>query len=315
MSCHIWKTHLENAIRCVQADPCIALNKIAGKVVHQMKDNLMNCSEDNLKNAKLLVEKVESCILFDRKKKVTKHAIDDMVRAFQAAIHGDGYFQPFTAMLFELNVNTDEDTLDLIYWLFMRSLLNVLIKTTMLPQTQVHLDVENINATMTETELQVLRYVAGFIVKKLKKHMKQHLQEVLKKLVDSSEDGEEPNHFLAYTRKLVESHDRGGLINVNDKLFVLLIGFEKIAKTVLTHEGTDMPEQMTTAIRDSYQLNLLWDQIVKDETTEHDKDALYYTIITYFVTLRMKSYANAHKFLLDKRESAKQRKSLRHDLN
>ena len=48
---------------------------------------------------------------------------------------------------------------------------------------------------------------------------------------DTTDIAEEEDCFLTYTRSLVEALDRGGLLQINDKFFVLQVSMEKIVKS------------------------------------------------------------------------------------
>ena len=275
-----------------------------------MRDNLQ--LSHNAAAAKLFVEEVKMKIMFPSTSKVTKAMISDMVKRFQSAVHGEQLYPLFQAMLNELETSSvKEETADAIFWLLTEALLRIFLKEV----TTNYMDIssETIGDSMTETELQTLRYVAGYIVRKLKTHANGELAAAIERLVEfSNDDGAEHNTFLDYTKRLLDLHDRGGLIKVNDKFFVLLLGFEKLIKPFL-FEGTSEPvKKMTSALNDSLQMSVLWDQVVDQELDEREKSDIYNKLIDYYVTLRIKAFANAHKYLLDKTQTAVQRNSLRH---
>ena len=301
-------------MQSVYEDPCIAWNKEAKSTVKQIQDHIQKglCSSVS---AHAFVHMIEENIMFSCTTKVTKQVISDMIVKFQSAVHGDELFPYFQQMLAEIGITTvNEQVADVIFWLLTEALLQHSLKQ--ITSQMMNLSQEAINESMTEIELQTLRYVAGYIVKKLKRNISGEHSSILERLVEEHNDcSTEINDFLAYTRKQVEMHDRGGLIHVNDKFFVLLCGFEKCVKPLLQRDTPELAKNITKHLQESHQLSIIWDQIVQDEFDDNDKCGLYGKLIEYYVTLRAKSYANAHKFILDKATSAKQRKSLRHDLS
>ena len=299
------------SLKRVQEDPCIALNNDAQLVMKTLVLKFDAISKNE--NAQALVLYVKDKVL-NKNRLVTKPAVSEIIRKFQMAVHGHDVYRHYFLLLQDLQIKIKEETADIIFWLLIESLLHSLLKKDA-PEF-VDLSPETLNTEISEIELQTLRYAAGYIVKKLKKHSRDELHPVIEKLVEFSEsDTAERNSFWDYTRSMLELHDRGGLVHINDKFYVLILGFEKIVKPFLCVDHPELSNKITSALTSNVQLRTIWDQIVSDELGEEVKTMLYSRVIEYYVTLRLKSYARAHDFLLDKRETAKKRKSLRHELN
>ena len=76
----------------------------------------------------------------------------------------------------------------------------------------------------------------------------------------------------------------------------------------------DMDRKMFEVLITSPRIISLWDKVISDEINQEDKNRTFDLMIRNFVTLRMKSYASAHQFVIGRKDIAKKHKSLRHHL-
>ena len=98
-------------------------------------------------------------------------------------------------------------------------------------------DTENTsNVTMSADELNVIRYVSGYVARQLlrkyeKKSGEVHDQHVIC-LSEMAVEGE-GSDLLSYTRKWMEIVNRGGLFPINDDSFQLFVEIEKCVRVYL----------------------------------------------------------------------------------
>ncbi len=88
--------------------------------------------------------------------------------------------------------------------------------------------------SLTDTEENVVRYVAGYVVMKLKKKYRKHhhqyasVLDTMKTSLDEYESNITSIHD--YSRTWTEQRDRGGLYHVNDKFFSLTKAIELVCR-------------------------------------------------------------------------------------
>ena len=132
-------------------------------------------------NAKTIVVHIKEKVLINERRPVTKPAVSDMIQKFQKAVHGQDVYRHYFLLLQDLDIKIREETADIIYWLLLESILYTFLKKDI--QTVVDLSSEALTVDISETELQTLRYAAGYIVLKLKKHSKDELCPVIDKYI------------------------------------------------------------------------------------------------------------------------------------
>ena len=316
-----------NALDEVAKHPCMEINSEAQNEVIKLKSCI---NSNNGLQAEVLwfIGKIEGSVMVDTTRKITSRHFDQMTMKFHAFVNDEEVIQRLKALA--LSAGCPLKNCELINWLLQKSILQLMLKAA---KSSVAPDSQNFdNTTISESEMQVIRYVAGFLVKKLKKRLREDEETILEDLLDmesnestsidcdaaasTTVDNASDVDFLSYTKELVDKLDRGGLIAVSDKFYLLIVAMEKIAKPTLEQRRHDLASILEQAISDSGTITMQYEQLVTtEELTEQSKEKIFKVIIQDFVTLRMKSYASAYKFVISKKDQAFSRKSLRHNLD
>ena len=125
----------------------------------------------------------------------------------------------------------------------------------------------------------------------------------------------ERNCFYDYTRALIDALDRGGLIEINDKFFELLMSMEKIVKSQFGLQKPDLKICLTEAL-DCIDVTLSFDRAISGDLSEEKRTKLRHMLIDIYVNIRLNAYSTQNHPILywNKPDRATSRKSLRHNL-
>jgi hypothetical protein len=141
-------------------------------------------------------------------------------------------------------------------------------------------------------EENVVRYVAGYVVYKLRKRYSE-CSAFFRSVQSSFED----IHFQTlqdYTKSWTEQVDRGGLCHVNDNFFKLLKEVEYVARKYLDTRiapGNDLMCKITTDSINSHHIKQLWDEVSCSITDEGRKYDILKYIVSLWCNIRVHSFA------------------------
>ena len=95
---------------------------------------------------------------------------------------------------------------------------------------------------LTDDELNVMRYVCGYVIRTLVKRYEKKSGDVYTQYVEclgefAVEEGECENDVMSYTRKWFEIVNRGGLYPLNNKAFTLFVEIEKMVRICLPKQA------------------------------------------------------------------------------
>ena len=231
------------------------------------------------------IGKIVGGVMVDTTRKITGRHFDRMTMKFHAFVNDEEVIQRLKAL--SLSAGCPLKNCKLINWLLQKSILQLMLKAA---KSSVAPDSQNFdNTTISESEMQVIRYVAGFLVKKLKKRLREDEETILEDLLDTESnestsidcdaaasttvDNASDVDFLSYTKELVDKLDRGDLIAVSDKFYLLIVAMEKIAKPTLEQRRHDLASILEQAISDSSMITMQYEQLVTtEELTEQGED-------------------------------------------
>ncbi|XP_066301667.1 uncharacterized protein [Branchiostoma lanceolatum] len=180
---------------------------------------------------------------------------------------------------------------------------------------------------MSEAEEQVLRYVAGYIPHALLKRYKKCNNKIAKLYVSVLEQWKvsgtrhSDTSFLKYTEGWVNAVDRGGLFNVTDKVYLFFRAMEKIVRSTANIQqlnqgiATGIKHETIRKLETDFLVNKYWCVIACDITDEKASVALMEKVLSYYVNLRCKAFADAYMLVHNAAASKKGEKSLRKSLN
>ena len=185
------------------------------------------------------------------------------------------------------------------------------------------------DVSLSETEEQVLRYVAGFVAYKLSKHFARYpansvaklCLSVIKSWQNNPSLPQEPKTFLDYTNQWIAEVNRGGLFNVKDEVFIVFRHIENTCKPLLDvseiQKDINVKTTLSESIIASTDFNVAWDIATQDVANSTVKETLKSKIISIYVNIRCKSFSRAIMNLRkksDKEISKTGEKSLRKKL-
>ena len=181
----------------------------------------------------------------------------------------------------------------------------------------VDTDIENL--TLSEEEQQTLYYVAGYIVHSLKKKytkiLKAHPQNIpaisAQQFLDSVQIKSKEKvcgmSFLDFTRKWVEILDKGGLVRVNDDMFIFIRRIEYAARNVLNvkfvtkYKGQDLRDIIYQELDSSSLVTKYWESLSRNIPNKELKKFLREQIIRKWVDIRAHSFVAAYVQVLKRK--------------
>lgn len=105
----------------------------------------------------------------------------------------------------------------------------------------------SISVTLSTDELNVLRYIGGYIFMKIRMKYDQKVDEVSHQFVcciveSIMEEGDDidSEDVLSYTREWISATNRGGLIPINDGAFLFFVELQKAVQSVLPKHMTNV---------------------------------------------------------------------------
>ena len=199
--------------------------------------------------------------------------------------------------------------------LILKRLMHAVVKQMVTPSLESKSTPSHV--PLTEREDNVDRYVAGYVVMKLKKKYRLRSEyasvlDAIKTNIDSYESSIES--LQDYTRVWVEQRDRGGLYHVNNDFFSLTKAIELVCRQYLDIR-TEPIEIMLSKIEDDAlktdSVRSLWDNMAASISSSSQRVELLKSVIKLWSTIRIHSFAIAWTDLLNKGHRKGIRKTLK----
>lgn len=176
-------------------------------------------------------------------------------------------------------------------------------------------------ADLTEEEMCVIRYAAGFIPRNLIPKVersahsnKTSLKMCLMDIVE--EDGMGDDESSEWTREV----NRGGLKEVTNEMFKFVCAMEMVVKEYLIKEERSRTdawhEEVTKLIEDSKRVKIHWDEVASEWEAE-DSELLFKMVTNLWVTMRGFGYVSMwmEKWKQENKSTTQKSKGLRKTLN
>ena len=106
--------------------------------------------------------------------------------------------------------------------------------------------------------------------------------------------------FLDFTRKWIELNNRGGLIVVNDNMYIFIRLLEKIVKKTLTlqflkqYSNEDVRDVLMKKFKENHYLCYTWDAIAKDIEKENVSLQIRNEIFASWIDIRANSFLKSY---------------------
>ena len=166
--------------------------------------------------------------------------------------------------------------------------------------------------TLSTEEQEILSYVAGYLVFSLKRKYKR-IQEsgsskavavaalqLLTSLEIRGGRSIESKTFLDFTRKWMEKVNRGGLVQVNDAMFIFVRTIENVVRSVLnvnlmrTYKGEDLRDVLEKELNKSVLIDVYWEAMSRAMPNKELGDCLKTQFIAKWVDIRARSFVNTY---------------------
>ncbi len=176
---------------------------------------------------------------------------------------------------------------------------------------------ENEAVLLTRDEENVIRYACGYVAMKLqKKYLKEHGKKAAKfvSCLDCMYADGPSSSLLNYTREWVERVNRGGLFDVSDTAFNLLVAIETVMRNkLMNHLSLKKSRQMIKNLSNP-DIQFSWNIMDTNLEEEESKELLTH-IIKLWLNIRgfsiSKEWMETYKHICS---GAKKKKSLRREL-
>lgn len=171
-------------------------------------------------------------------------------------------------------------------------------------------------ASLSLRECNILRYIAGYIVFKMKKKFPLHSQS-FDNFVVTSFNYINVSTIDEYSRMWVEQVDRGGLYNVSEGFYCLLREFESVSRLYLDVTRANPPEKLYDVISkdllSSPAVTTLWSQL----STSFESNSCYIlkALIKLWLNICVHSFAHDWSDVLCGKAEKALRKSLQQKTN
>ena len=175
------------------------------------------------------------------------------------------------------------------------------------------------NWELTKEEQEVVSYVAGYMIFSLKRKYKK-LQtsssskeiavaalQLLQSLETKGNSEFKSNSFLDFTHKWVEKVNRGGLVRVNDNMFIFVRRIENVVRQVLNikfmkiYKGEDLRDILQKELEKSSLIDLGWDSLSRLLPNRDLAAVLKRQLICKWVDIRARSFVNCYVQLVKRK--------------
>ena len=173
-------------------------------------------------------------------------------------------------------------------------------------------DDKNIDTTLTSEEQETVSYVAGYLVfSLLKKYQK--LRKVNKHCVEADtvitflnslrcahEKHFQCYTFLEFTRKWIDLINRGGLVKVNDDMFIFVRCVENCVrqtrniKLIKKYQGEDLRDIIQKELQNSPFISYGWDSLSRLIPNRQLAEVLRNQLIVKWIDIRARSFVDSY---------------------
>ena len=184
---------------------------------------------------------------------------------------------------------------------------------------------------MSMEEQNTVRYVAGYVVRKMKKNYSDKGSVSICQCLLQMEEGNSlpeetvDDNFMSYTSAWVEIIDRGGLFKVSDRVYCFFLELElslypHLRKQLEINQSNSSKEELLRTVESDEDVQFAWSLLTVD-LTHSESSTLSKDVIQLWTTIR--GYSIAAQFMEDyfmedykqaTRQSTKAKKSLRKEL-
>ena len=293
------------------------------EIAHQI---IVRTSENEFENfenfAKELVGKVAESVTAGEGL-ISSKAQDLIWMEFHRIRTDVGNKEKWTLFLTSLNIITQDIVSSLLFQYVLRAILCELI----MHQSTKFEEEKNVPNNHSDHDMQVLRYIAGFIPFSLlkrfnrsKSEQARHYTEILKEWQLNGENNIVAPSFLTYTVTWINLQNRGGLFKVHDDAFRFFLTLERVSKSLLqkkelTKMNTiNLNQMMKTKIAACPNVSKTWNDITINSKVS--TKGLYNAVVSKWIKLRINAFVKAFNILKkqQKQASKKGERSLRKEL-
>ena len=168
------------------------------------------------------------------------------------------------------------------------------------------------NLKLTEDEQSVIRYVGGYIffslIRKYKRLSEKKNSTTVSAALDllesgkvhSSTKGIKGSSFLEFTNKWVELSNRGGLVLINDDVYIMIRRIENSVRKVFNvnlirnYKGEDLRDVVQSVLQKDNLVNLSWDAFARNLPNNALSKLLKKQVIEKWVDIRARSFVNVY---------------------
>lgn len=305
-----------------------------GKVILELLQAIQHLQSDSVANIAIrLVSEVNTCLYAGKRHKLPSMAQGAVWSAFHQLRGKQALLQAWTGFVEPIAPRTCSEVSSTT--LALQVILNRIVKKMISNQAASMLtsgaSKEQAIKPLTFSEVNTVRYMAGYVVIKLLKRYRKgsKIQNVAKKhklfvrvleRMKAVEQPGEPDSISEYSTLWQELIDRGGLYHINDDVFNLMQAIEVVVRgdfnkeSIASHEpGTNVGKIIRQKIMNAPQIMTLWEKIACDIPDKYELYSieLLGLIGDLWITIRGHSFAK-HCTMMSQRKY--KRKGLRKDL-
>ncbi|XP_078686639.1 uncharacterized protein LOC144919218 [Branchiostoma floridae x Branchiostoma belcheri] len=253
-------------------------------------------------------------------------ANEAMFAEYYQLCSSDGYYSLWDSFM----ASCGKTQCDLLYQFVTRNVFEALIRKKHSVDAPCSSAASNLDLTMSNNEEQVLRYIAGYIPHALLRRYRRFSNKTAKLYVAVLQQWKVSSvththtTFLKYTKGWVDAVNRGGLFLVSDEVYVFFRVVEKVVRSTAnfdrlsTGKPTGIKEDIMKNLESNFLVNKYWCSLASSITEEKTSIALLETVLSYYVSLRCRAFADAYVLVTRQRNndgvSRKGEKSLRKTL-
>ena len=201
---------------------------------------------------------------------------------------------------------------DLTLQLVLKRLMHAIVKQmTSSPSTSIRCTPQ----ALTSREENAVRYMAGYVVMKLRKKYREH--SLYARVLETMKTNLDESAVVSlddYTRVWVEQVDRGGLCHVNDDFFSLARNIELVCREYLDSRSQPTENILSKIEEDALKtksITNLWDTMSSSIPNTPEKIGLLKAVIKLWSTIRVHSFAEGWTDKFQKSHKKATRKTLK----
>ncbi|XP_071965518.1 uncharacterized protein [Antedon mediterranea] len=310
---------------------CVSLTK---KTIPKGKWYCKNCTEGKEGDTKFkrfsetTIGKLWNCIEFSRTKYLSVEADNEMWRSFHFVKIST--IDSWHVLLAEMEIQFTTIPANILYQELLLDLMKLLISES----NRVNNTSDDVAASpiiLTKDEEEILRYLAGYIPHALLKRYRKLPNNITAsafttELLMWKEQKEiESTSFYAYTHAWISKQNRGGLFQVNDKVFLLFRELEVVfqehvtGKTLSQMKGVNLNNLLMGKLQQNRKVDRCWCAVINGRLQERLSLELQQKVYRYWIKIRSKAFVKVYLDLQKKKDassvSGKCEKALRKTLH